>query len=97
MAEMAVDPQLLEACVRDVLNVTAPRTMVVLEPLKVTITNFPHQAPVQVEASNFPDKPEKGKHNVAFASVIYVEASDFRKVRAKYQQMTNDNKFNKIQ
>lgn len=36
-----MEPHLLEACVRDVLNEQAPRAMAVLEPLKVTITNFP--------------------------------------------------------
>lgn len=36
-----MEPHLLEACVRDVLNDTAPRAMAVLEPLKVVITNFP--------------------------------------------------------
>ena len=80
MSEMAVDPQLLEACVRDVLNVTAPRRLVVLEPLKVTITNFPHAAAIDVEALDFPEKPERGKYSVKFSSVVYIERSDFRKV-----------------
>lgn len=85
MSEMAIDPQLLEACVRDVLNVTAPRRLVVLEPLKVTIVNFPHQDAVHVEALDFPEKPERGKYNVQFASVVYVERSDFRKVRRHFR------------
>lgn len=41
MAQATMEPHLLEACVRDVLNEQAPRAMAVLEPLKVTITNFP--------------------------------------------------------
>lgn len=41
MAQTTMEPHLLEACVRDVLNDTAPRAMAVLEPLKVVITNFP--------------------------------------------------------
>ncbi|OQV13125.1 putative glutamine--tRNA ligase [Hypsibius exemplaris] len=79
MSEMAIDPQLLEACVRNVLNETAPRHLVVLEPLKVTILNFPHKAAVAVEALDFPEKPERGKHTIQFAPVIYIERSDFRK------------------
>lgn len=41
VAQTTMEPHLLEACVRDVLNNTAPRAMAVLEPLKVVITNFP--------------------------------------------------------
>lgn len=41
MAQTTMEPHLLEACVRDVLNDTAPRAMAVLESLQVIITNFP--------------------------------------------------------
>lgn len=41
VAQTIMEPHLLEACVRDVLNDTAPRAMAVLEPLQVVITNFP--------------------------------------------------------
>ena len=41
MAQTTMEPHLLEACVRDVLNDTAPRAMAVLEPVQVVITNFP--------------------------------------------------------
>lgn len=41
VAQTTMEPHLLEACVRDVLNDTAPRAMAVLEPLQVIITNFP--------------------------------------------------------
>lgn len=41
VAQTTMEPHLLEACVRDVLNDTAPRAMAVLEPLRVIITNFP--------------------------------------------------------
>lgn len=41
MAQTTMEPHLLEACVREVLNECAPRAMAVLEPLRVTITNFP--------------------------------------------------------
>uniref|UniRef100_A0A667Y0G0 glutamine--tRNA ligase n=1 Tax=Myripristis murdjan TaxID=586833 RepID=A0A667Y0G0_9TELE len=46
VAQVTMEPHLLEACVRDVLNETAPRAMAVLEPLKVTITNLPENAKV---------------------------------------------------
>ena len=41
MATVTIDPEMLESCVRDVLNNTAVRVMAVLDPIKVTITNFP--------------------------------------------------------
>lgn len=48
VSQTTMEPHLLEACVRDVLNDTAPRVMAVLEPLKVTITNLPANAKVSV-------------------------------------------------
>lgn len=46
VSQTTTEPHLLESCVRDVLNETAPRTMAVLEPLKVTITNLSASAQV---------------------------------------------------
>ncbi|KAF5282463.1 hypothetical protein FQA39_LY17578 [Lamprigera yunnana] len=76
-AQMTIDPSMLEAYVRDYLNNTAPRVMVVLEPLKVIIENYPHNGNLEVLVPNFPTKPESGSHNVTFGNVIYIEASDF--------------------
>lgn len=50
VSQTTTEPHLLEACVRDVLNETAPRTMAVLEPLKVTITNLSAGAQVWTPA-----------------------------------------------
>lgn len=79
----AVDPAALEACVREVLNLTAPRIMVVLEPLKITITNFPTSAPTTVTVPDFPSEPGKGSHSVNFDKVIYIEGSDFKETPEK--------------
>lgn len=46
VSQTTTEPHLLEACVRDVLNETAPRAMAILEPLKVTITNLPESTKV---------------------------------------------------
>lgn len=46
VSQTTTEPHLLEACVRDVLNESAPRAMAVLEPLKVTITNLPENSKV---------------------------------------------------
>ncbi|XP_048738794.2 glutamine--tRNA ligase-like [Ostrea edulis] len=78
MAQTVIDPSMLESCVRDVLNVTAPRAMAVLDPLKVTITNFPPDQPVSLTVPNFPADEKRGSHSISFKPVLYIEKSDFR-------------------
>lgn len=55
--------------------------MVVLEPLKIVIENYPGKGPTKVPVPNFPNKPEVGNHTVTFDRVIYIEKSDFMEVR----------------
>lgn len=76
-AQSSVDPAALEASVRDVLNLTAQRALVVLEPLKVTITNFPFFNSKEIAVPNFPNNPEKGLHHISLDKVLYIERSDF--------------------
>ncbi|XP_072329220.1 glutamine--tRNA ligase isoform X1 [Scyliorhinus torazame] len=91
VAQTTMEPHLLESCVRDVLNDTAPRAMAVLEPLKVTITNFPPDQPLDVSVANFPADESKGFHTVPITSTIYIEQSDFREVMEKgYKRLTPD-------
>lgn len=88
-AQSSVDPSALEASVRDVLNVTAPRALVVLEPLKITITNFPHKEPLGLQVPNFPNNPEKGSHSIWLDKVLYIERSDFSENPEKgYRRLT---------
>lgn len=77
-AQGSIDPSTLEAAVRDFLNNSAPRTFVVLEPLKVTITNFPHEAGIVLSVPDFPSNPEKGEHKIYFDKVVYIERTDYR-------------------
>ena len=51
-----------------------------LEPLKVTIVNFPADSPKEVSVPNFPADESKGFHNVPLRDTIYIEQSDFREV-----------------
>ncbi|XP_063282773.1 glutamine--tRNA ligase [Pelobates fuscus] len=91
VAQTTMEPHLLEACVREVLNETAPRVMAVLEPLKVTITNFPANKAIDVSVPNFPADESKGFHTVPFASTLYIEQTDFREVMEKgYKRLTPD-------
>ncbi|KFP34122.1 Glutamine--tRNA ligase, partial [Colius striatus] len=60
------------------LNEQAPRAMAVLEPLKVTITNFPSPKALEVLVPNFPADESQGFHKVPFQPTIYIEETDFR-------------------
>ncbi|CAF3321802.1 unnamed protein product [Rotaria sp. Silwood1] len=83
MSQTVLHPDMLDACVREVLNVSAPRVMVVTEPLKVTITNFPSGNPMELTVPNFPADESRGSHTIKFDSVIYIEKSDFNEKPAK--------------
>ncbi len=71
--EMAV----LENCIREDLNEHAVRVMGVLDPLKVTIENYPEGDVELMEAQNHPQRPEMGTRTVPFSRTIYVEREDF--------------------
>ncbi|MBR3809423.1 MAG: glutamine--tRNA ligase/YqeY domain fusion protein [Clostridia bacterium] len=76
-AYSVVDYGLLESCVRDDLNASAPRAMAVLDPLKVIIDNYPEGQTEEIEVDVHPEKPELGKAKITFGKEIYVEKSDF--------------------
>ncbi len=76
-ANSVVDYGLLESCVRDDLNASAPRAMAVLDPLKVIIDNYPEGQTEIIEVDVHPEKKELGKAKITFGKEIYVEKSDF--------------------
>ncbi len=76
-AYSVVDYGLLESCVRDRLNASAPRAMAVLEPLKVIIDNYPEGKTEQIDVELHPDHPEAGTRKVTFSRELYIEKSDF--------------------
>lgn len=76
-ANSIVDMAFLEHCVREDLNVNAPRVMAVLKPLKVVISNYPEDQEELLEAENNPAKPESGTRHIPFSRVIYIESEDF--------------------
>jgi len=82
-AQATVDPSYLESVVRDVLNLTAPRVLVVLEPLKVTLKGFPHSSAIDIEVPDFPNNPEKGTSKIHFDKIVYIERSDFKETPEK--------------
>ena len=68
---------LLEHAVREDLNKIATRVMAVVNPLKVTITNYPADKVEEVEMENNPENPEEGTHKMPFSREIYIERDDF--------------------
>lgn len=76
-ANSIVDYGMLEFCLREHLNQVAPRVMAVLDPLKVTITNYPEDEVEWMEADNNPEDPSMGKRKIPFSRELYIESSDF--------------------
>ena len=76
--ENVVDLSVLEYHVREELNRTVPRVMVVLDPVKVVITNYPEDKVEWLEAENSPEDPELGFRSVPFSREFYIEKADFK-------------------
>ena len=75
--EIVVDMALLEYCVREHLNKTAPRVMAVLDPVKVVIDNYPEGETEYMEIENNPEDVNAGVRKVAFARELFIERDDF--------------------
>ncbi|MBQ2369326.1 MAG: glutamine--tRNA ligase/YqeY domain fusion protein [Peptococcaceae bacterium] len=69
---------MLEYCLREDLNMTARRAMVVLDPLKITITNYPEGQIEYLDAEINPNQPELGTYKIPFGREIYIEQEDFK-------------------
>jgi glutaminyl-tRNA synthetase len=78
-----VDGQLLEHFIREDLQVKCPRTMGVLKPLKVVITNYPENKIEMLEIENNTEDPSMGTREISFSREIYIEQEDFMEVPAK--------------
>jgi glutaminyl-tRNA synthetase len=69
---------LLEDCVREELNVSAPRVMGVLRPLKLVIENYPEGQVEMLEADNHPQDESFGTRQIPFSRELYIEAEDYQ-------------------
>ena len=76
-AYSVVDMGLLESCVRDALNSTAPRAMAVLDPIELVIENYPDGQTENIEIPVHPDHPEMGTRTVKFSKHLFIESDDF--------------------
>ena len=77
-AKSVVEYALLEHCLREDLNKRAPRTMAVLRPLKVVLTNYPQGKTEEVEADINPEDLAAGKRKIPFGRELWIEQEDFR-------------------
>ena len=76
--ENVIDVSLLEFCIREDLNKAAPRVMAVLDPVKVTITNYPEDKEEWFDAENNPEDTAAGSRKVPFSRELYIEKDDFK-------------------
>jgi glutaminyl-tRNA synthetase len=72
-----VEMAMLEHCIRELLNVEAPRRMAVLRPLKVVIENYPECESEMLSAQNHPGNADMGSREVPFSRELYIERDDF--------------------
>lgn len=81
--ENLIDVGLLEFCVREDLNKTAQRRMVVFDPIKVIVTNYPEGKVEMLEGENNPEDPNGGTREMPFSREILIEEDDFMEVAPK--------------
>lgn len=82
--ENVVDMSLLEFCIREHLNKIAQRRMVVLDPIKMVITNYPAGQTEEVQSENNPEEENNGgTRGIPFSGELWIEREDFMEVPAK--------------
>ncbi|MCK5001761.1 MAG: glutamine--tRNA ligase/YqeY domain fusion protein [Gammaproteobacteria bacterium] len=75
--DSSIEMAVLENCIREDLNEHALRVMGVINPLKVTIENYPDGQVEEMEAQNHPQNPDMGTRTVPFSKTMYIERDDF--------------------
>ena len=87
--DSTVEWAFLESCLRDDLNAHAKRVMAVLNPVKLTITNYPEGQSEQLTVENNPLDESAGTREVSFSRNLWIEAEDFEEVPPpKYKRLT---------
>jgi glutaminyl-tRNA synthetase len=86
-----VEMSMLEACIRDDLNVNAPRAMAVLDPIKLVIENYDEDKRETLVAPNHPNDDAMGTRNIGFSREVFIEAEDFREsANKKFKRLVLD-------
>ena len=87
-ADNSIEMGVLENCIREDLNESAPRRMAVMNPLKVVIENFPEDKVEELEAPNHPQKEEMVKRTIIFTKEVYIDKNDFKEeANNKYKRL----------
>ena len=81
--EHLIQMSLLENCVREDLNLRAPRAMAVLNPLKIVLLNYPDGQTEVLRGANHPDRPELGEREIPFGRELWIEQDDFAEIPPK--------------
>ena len=90
-APSTIEYGFLEHCLREDLNASAERTMAVLHPVKLTVTNYPEGQSETFTVENNPTDPAQGTHEITFSRHLWMEAEDFMEVPApKYKRLYPD-------
>lgn len=76
--ENVIEASLLEFCAREELNKSSKRAMVVLDPLKITITNYPEGQTEHISSENNPEDPESDFREIPFSRELFIEREDFK-------------------
>ena len=83
-----VDVAMLEHAIRDDLNENAPRAMCVLDPVKVTLTDYPDQDGEDIVVPAHPNREDMGQRTLPFTRELYIERGDFREeANKKYKRL----------
>lgn len=89
--ENSVEMGMLEATIREDLNVNAPRRLAVMNPLKVVIENYPEDKVEELNVPNHPQNEEFGKRSVPFSREVYIDREDFREsANNKFKRLVLD-------
>jgi len=90
-ADNSVEMEILDACIREDLNANATRAMVVLDPVKVTITNYPEGQTEELTAPLHPQNEEMGTRIVPFSRELYIDRADFKEeANNKFKRLVKD-------
>ena len=90
-SDNSVEMEILDACIREELNETAPRAMVVLDPVKVIITNYPEGQTEELTAPNHPQQESMGTRIVPFTRELYIDRADFKEAaNNKFKRLVKD-------
>ena len=76
--ENIIEASLLEYCAREELNKTTQRVMVVSDPIKLVITNYPENTTELLNAENNPEDPSFGSREMPFGKEVFIEKEDFK-------------------